>query len=612
MKKKLGIAFTLIALSLIGIIVFQGYWTVNAYRVNKKQFERDIDSSMIRAMDSCKKDYFDSIRVALIRRMSPLGSFFRIDTDQLSHRYNIYFGSSSTVIDEPLGVTESMVKYYENKTKIRNNPVALVTEMSFYIPNLMSDITWMLGFDDMSMDGGKTWGMGIKKDGAMVPVSYKLIPSAKSQDFRHLFKTSKPPGADSLKRRPVFTMIRVPHPKTDTGKHHKSALLQKFFDDIKARKVANKVLLQAPPRVARPDTARHFKLVKRGIYNMPPHFKQADSLKLTRYFKKQLHTLGIDAPYQLLFADKTEQALHPSVRYSETGIYEYKYHGWKMFNREAPTFYAKAVFYSPQYAIMKNMLFNLLSSLLLIALTGFCFVYVYRTIMEQKKLGELKDDFINNMTHELKTPIATITVAIEALQNFNALNDPEKTQRYLETSREQLNRLNLLVTKVLNIAAFEGKEIELAITDIDIDELAQDVIRIEKMKLAKRLNFSYLNRDGVKTIAADAFHFRNVLLNLVDNSIKYSGAEVDVSITVYRQPGMICITVKDNGIGISPMDTAQIFDKFYRVPTGNVHNVKGTGLGLSYIKYIIEAHGGSITVNSAVGTGSEFIIALPA
>lgn len=383
MKKKLGIAFTLIALSLMGIIVFQGYWTVNAYRVNKKQFERNIDSAMIRALDDCKKDYFDSIRVVLIKRMSPLGSFFRIDTDTVRHYYNIYFGSSTSAMDRPYGIPEANLNYYKNKTRIKNDPVALITEMSFYVPSLMSNITWMLSFDDLSEDGGKTWGVGAIQMGENIAMPTMMAPRGAMVGAGKTL--------DKLKTKPVFNMAigaKIPHlGLADTGKKRKLALLNALYANSKPPRPGN-APMQPVLQDKKPDTTRHFKLVKRGIYDMPPHFKQADSLRLFRHFKDQLSKIGIDAPFSLLFADKTEQALHPNAYYSETSIYEYKYHGWQIFNHTAPTFYAKATFNSPQYAIMKSMLFNLLFSTLLIALTGFCFVYVYRTILQQKKLGE--------------------------------------------------------------------------------------------------------------------------------------------------------------------------------------------------------------------------------
>ncbi|MBS1528944.1 MAG: HAMP domain-containing histidine kinase [Bacteroidetes bacterium] len=222
----------------------------------------------------------------------------------------------------------------------------------------------------------------------------------------------------------------------------------------------------------------------------------------------------------------------------------------------------------------------------------------------------MKDDFINNMTHELKTPIATFTVAIEGLQKFNALNNPEKTQRYLQTSRSELARLNDLVTKVLNISAFENDKIDLVKEQINVDDLVKDVIASEQLKTEKQVNVNYQN-SGLPTIIVDRLHFRNVLVNMVDNAIKYSGEHPQIAITCLKAGNQAVVSVKDNGPGISKSHQNLIFDKFHRIPTGNVHNVKGTGLGLSYVKYIVEAHGGTITVKSEINAGSEFIISIP-
>ena len=170
--------------------------------------------------------------------------------------------------------------------------------------------------------------------------------------------------------------------------------------------------------------------------------------------------MHITSPFTLQFSTQNTTAGKLNNHYSETSEYNYKYHGFKVFNIVGPEFFARAIFRNPQYAIIKGMAITLVLSVLLIVLTIYCFFYIIKTISRAKKLAELKDDFINNMTHELKTPIATMTVAIEGLQKFNALNDPEKTQRYLQTSRNELNRLNELVTKVLNVAAYGNKEIE--------------------------------------------------------------------------------------------------------------------------------------------------------
>jgi signal transduction histidine kinase len=271
----------------------------------------------------------------------------------------------------------------------------------------------------------------------------------------------------------------------------------------------------------------------------------------------------------------------------------------------------KAVIENAQNAIIKKMVLTLLMSALLIVFTIFCFWYIFKTIMRQKKLAELKDDFINNMTHELKTPIATMTVAIEGLQKFNALNDPEKTQRYLQASRNELMRLNDIVSRVLNVAALGDKEVMLLKERINIDDLVRDVMGTEELKADKKVDITYENKSDLETIDADKLHFRNVLVNLVDNAIKYSNESVLIRITCYKVGSNALFSVKDNGIGIPNSHINLVFTKFHRVPTGNVHNVKGTGLGLNYVKYVVEAHGGNVIAQSEVNAGSEFIISIP-
>ncbi|HEX3385618.1 MAG TPA: HAMP domain-containing sensor histidine kinase, partial [Mucilaginibacter sp.] len=268
------------------------------------------------------------------------------------------------------------------------------------------------------------------------------------------------------------------------------------------------------------------------------------------------------------------------------------------------------IFNRPQYSIIKNMTLVLLLSVLLIISAIAGFNYLIKTIQKQRKLAELKDDFINNMTHELKTPIATLTVAIEGLQKFNALNDPEKTQRYLQTSRTELSRLNELVTKVLNISAFENEKINLVKENINVDELIEGVIASEQLKTDKKIDINYQN-NGLTTIIADKLHFRNILVNLIDNAIKYSGKQPQIEVTCIKAGSEAVFSVKDNGPGIPKAQQTLVFDKFHRIPTGNVHNVKGTGLGLSYVKYIVEAHGGTVAVKSEINAGSEFIISIP-
>ena len=549
MKQKLKIAFILIALALVGIIVFQIYWSVNAYKLNKEKFDANINIAMKKAMDDCKRDYYDSIRNVLVRRLSPPQTAIKIDTIREKNDANreklngnklkildagppkdlhIWISTQYSHLKEPFVTTSAVFDNYRSKIRHKASIPEVITEMALEDPALMNHITILLSMYDIENK------------------------SVLALDF-----TKKHPNA------PIDSIL----------KFNRS--------------------------------------VQHSIYDLPIGQNANNSKKVWTYLKMELKAMNIYSPFGIISSKQNIPHFKPNMHYSETLIYEYKYLGFTYFGVQGPVYYVRAVFHKPQYLILRRMIFSLSLSVILLFFTFYCFYFIARTIIDQKKLADLKDDFINNMTHELKTPIAIIAVAIEALQSFNALNDPEKTHRYLQTAKEELSRLNNLVTKVLDIAAFENKEIELNKEEIDINELVKDIIASEKTKTTKTVEFTYENKTNVKSIFVDKIHFRNVLANLVDNAIKYSSALVTINIECFISNEEFSISVKDNGNGIPPSHLGFIFDKFHRVPTGNLHAIKGTGLGLSYVKYIVEAHGGNILVKSELNKGSEFIVSLP-
>jgi len=262
-------------------------------------------------------------------------------------------------------------------------------------------------------------------------------------------------------------------------------------------------------------------------------------------------------------------------------------------------------------AILSQMAGILGASFLLVTIVVLCFIYMLRTILKQKKLSEIKNDFINNMTHELKTPIATVSAAVESMQNFNVLEDNSKTERYLNISSNELKRLSGLVEKVLNISAYEQKTLKLNPEKINFNELIQNIITSQSIKNSdKKVDIKYTSKTEKIFIVADRIHLTNVMNNLIDNAIKYSNNKVDIDV-IFEYNNNNIIRVKDNGLGISKHNQNKIFEKFYRVPTGNIHKVKGFGLGLHYVKNIIEEQQGTVQIKSTLGKGSEFIITLP-
>jgi two-component system phosphate regulon sensor histidine kinase PhoR len=262
--------------------------------------------------------------------------------------------------------------------------------------------------------------------------------------------------------------------------------------------------------------------------------------------------------------------------------------------------------------LLKQLTLPILFSLLLVGITVVSFVLLYRNLVKQRRLAELKNEFISNITHELKTPIATVGVAIEALKNFNAIQDPQRTKEYLDISQNELQRLSLLVDKVLKLSMFERKELELKKEQFDCRQLVEEVINSMKLQFEKYHAKLSLHTEGDNFIVeADKLHITSVVYNLLDNALKYSKENPVIDVKLTATPESIGLSVSDNGIGIEPAYKEKIFDKFFRVPTGDKHNIKGYGLGLSYVAEVIKRHRGNVHVESELGKGSTFTAKFP-
>jgi two-component system phosphate regulon sensor histidine kinase PhoR len=237
------------------------------------------------------------------------------------------------------------------------------------------------------------------------------------------------------------------------------------------------------------------------------------------------------------------------------------------------------------------------------------FAMTFREALKQKKLSEIRNDFINNMTHEFKTPIATISLAADTVMNEAVIHDPESVRKYTEVIKRENKRMNDQVEKVLELALTEKRELEMVLEKVDVNELLTRLIREMSLQVnAKRGKISAELNAAFPVINGDAFHLERVFLNLLDNAIKYSGNAPEIKVVTANKINELVIEISDHGIGIPAEELQRIFDRFYRVPTGNLHNVKGFGLGLSYVKTIVEKHNGKIETESKPGKGSTFRI----
>ena len=261
--------------------------------------------------------------------------------------------------------------------------------------------------------------------------------------------------------------------------------------------------------------------------------------------------------------------------------------------------------------VIKEISLPILFSVFLVGITVFSFVLLYRALLKQYRLSQMKNDLISNITHELKTPIATVGVAIEALKNFNAMNDPRRSQEYLDISQIELQRLELLVDKVLKLSMFERKELEVTYEQFDLKEVVNEVVASLRLQIEKINAKVTMDADGNTTLKADRLHLLSVVFNLLDNALKYNKGDAAIQFSVKEAPANVILKITDNGIGIPAAYKEKIFEKFFRVPVGDTHNVKGHGLGLSYVGQVVRQHGGQIGVESHQGIGSTFTITLP-
>jgi two-component system phosphate regulon sensor histidine kinase PhoR len=317
-----------------------------------------------------------------------------------------------------------------------------------------------------------------------------------------------------------------------------------------------------------------------------------DLPKLTKHLDQEFERSGIALDYQLHFANLNSDSLRRDSTAKEF-VLPYKVGSRSTF---LPAGKSLDLYYDTSYlTLFKRGLVEVLSSLLFLGILAFAFYYLYQTIKNQKEIAEIKQDLIGNITHEFKTPIATTLTAIEGIQQFNPSNDPEKTERYLAISKVQLQKLDQMVEKLLETAALDSDQLILKKESLDPKPVLTQLVQ-KFRTLAPEKEISLLLPSSSMPIEADPFHFEQVISNLLDNAVKYGGSQIQLKLS--QDLGhQIC--VEDNGGMLRPEQEKLIFDQFYRIPKGDLHDVKGFGIGLYYVKKIMEKHGGKVSIQSS-------------
>lgn len=343
-----------------------------------------------------------------------------------------------------------------------------------------------------------------------------------------------------------------------------------------------------------------------------PLERRIDFVELDQILNTELNSNGISIPYHFTVYNNNGQVVYQCTDYEEKG----SSHTFTepLFSNDPVQSGGTLEVHFPELGryVWRSMWF-ILPSVIFTLILLITLIMTLTQLVRQKKLTELKNDFINNMTHEFKTPISSISLAAQMLGDESVKKTPALTQRLTSTIMDETKRLRFQVEKVLQMSMYSNQQANLHMKEVDINELIAGVCHTFTLKVEKNHGKIITKLQATDSITCvDDMHFTNVIFNLMDNAVKYKRPDADLELVVetWNEPGLLCISVKDNGIGIKKEDLKRIFDRFYRVHTGNVHDVKGFGLGLAYVHKIVKDHKGTIVAESEYGIGTKFIIKL--
>jgi len=415
-----------------------------------------------------------------------------------------------------------------------------------------------------------------------------------------------------LKRKTTLLKITDRHNTKDQSYLHTDSIgLQKAEDNFGYRTKMARFLAQ---EIRISELEGHFVFYhtqKLGDYvEVQTKEYDFDTARLRPILKRLLAERGISVSF--LFLLRTNDSTYNKSHFDPALLANYPVitKAFVTFKKSEKDHYVRAMFNNPFSYIIARMGSLFAGSVVLILGIAFCLFYLLRSLYREKRLSAIKNDFISNITHEFKTPIATVSAAIEALTSFDVLDDHDKVKKYLNHSKNELNRLSGLVDKILNISLYENQQFDLKVEQLNVNQIINALLSEAVLASQRPIEHTYLNNSGTTTIYADKLYFQHTIINVVDNAIKYSVSNPKILVECAIHENYLVIMVEDNGTGISPVHLPFVFEKFYRVPTKD-HHIKGHGLGLSYVKSIIEKHQGWCKIESEIGKGCKLYLAWP-
>ncbi|MEZ4802868.1 MAG: HAMP domain-containing sensor histidine kinase [Gelidibacter sp.] len=356
---------------------------------------------------------------------------------------------------------------------------------------------------------------------------------------------------------------------------------------------------------------KQFELAYRDQFKNYPIYNRISEEEVQGMLQKQLHDDGIDTEFEFAIYDKD---LATKVQSNNFEMIPESTYGVPLFldNNKESNFRLYVNFPDRNKYLFRNILGMTILSIVFTSIIIIAFGSAIHQLIQQRQISQIKSDFINNMTHEFKTPIATINLALDSIKNPKILGDQEKVMRYLNMIKDENKRMHAQVENVLRISKLEKNELNISKDRVKLHDLIEDAITHVELIVEDRQGYIKTHLDAEKSsVLANDTHFTNVIVNILDNAIKYSDEAPKIDVYTENIGTNILLKISDQGNGMSKQVQKKVFEKFYREHTGNVHNIKGHGLGLAYVKRMVEDHQGHISVESEKGKGSTFTIKLP-
>lgn len=611
-------------LALLGLMAFQWYWIENAIAVKKEQFDRDVNDAMLATVKKIEKQEVIFLANQQMKAQEQQ-KLLAITQRKIQKKRK-----PRPTVQETPSQTEEMVVHLENPEKENRKIVLLPQGMTNHTITIApSDIFWAEPTFEIPERQ-----MGLIKD---MLEEQNLAWEELTQPTRSLLMRQR--SVEDLIGEINRQVVQLSRNKRNREQKNLSVNIENqqgivtykyYYDNAQAAdslkftaKAVNKV--DRPIEIKRKSQEKDFntnfertqnkaELVKNVltdvIHGSRDIYERLDRQTLDTLLKKELRSRGISIPYQYGVKNSSNMIFSSfAVNYTPE-LLKKAYKVLLFPNDLQPQNHFLYVYFpDTQGFILRNMWSVFLSSVLLFLAVGGVFYSSISTMLKQKKLADIKNDFINNMTHEFKTPISTISLAVEVMKDSDVKKDNVKMNRYLNIIQDENRRLGTQVEKVLQMALLDKGEVKLRLDSVDIHETIEQVLTNLSVQIEQKNGIVNLELEADNSeIVADEVHLTNIIYNLLDNANKYSPENPEITIRTENVGNLLKISISDKGIGMTKDQVARIFERFYRVPTGNLHDVKGFGLGLSYVKKMVELHNGQIVVDSKLGEGSKFEI----